>query len=999
MPLSVWTMAPENDFLQVLARAVRDGFPLQASAQRPPLMQWTILVPTRRAARGLQDAFERLADGRAVILPRIKPIGDIDEDFLDDSLPEEGVPDAISKHGEVSLLLNLVNQWAAANPHYAIAQDVIASGAQAFHLTLSLLDLQHQSETEEKGFAALPDVYGLDLAGHRTAILSLLDVLAQDMPQELAAQNLLGPNARRNIMIRLEAKRIRDGKQRGPIIAAGSTGTNPATRDLLLAIAGHPQGAVVLPGLDTELDDNSWAAITPEHPQFALKTLLAQWQVKRQEVGTLGAPPANRARLASLALRPAATTDSWADAIAACITPPSALMEGVTLIEAADRQEEARVIALAFRRHLAEGSGTAALITPDRDLARRVMAEAARWNMAVDDSSGEALSRQRTGALAILLLRLLIQPDDTDALLALLSHPDCTLGWPRADIAEAVQHLEITCIRGMTAGTDFTNLVAMIDAARHQASVDPHVHPVIRHLTAEHWDNLKRLAVQVESLLKPFDHAADTLRGHVDRLSGAIKDLAPEVPPDAPEQARLLEVFESLRQASDAHPRETLARAAHTIIHAISTDVLRRPQIKGVRLAIYGLLEARLVSPDLAILGGLTEKSWPAVPDAGPWLNRPMRETFGLQQPERDIGTTAHDFCQALGHRRVIITWPRKLGGSPAIPSRWIVRLRMVLAALGLPMEQQLDESLPALACALDRPADFKPVSKPRPSPPVDWRPRSFSVTGVEKLVRDSYAIYAKRILELEPLPDLNTELDASLRGSLIHEALNVWARAGRVQTPEQNFQLLLSQGEQVFAPYMHMPEVSKFWWPRFRRMAEEFVQLDATLRAETEATLTEVNAKHEFPIAGVMHKLTARADRIDVQQGRRVTIYDYKSGAVPSGKQVKSGFAPQLPLEAALVQHGAFGGNVPLKVVDAAYVQVGGSAQGVAVKWATSEGGTIEELAAHQFAKLQELLAAYLDPGTAYLPRHNLQNEEEASDYDHLSRYQEWRQVEKNTP
>ena len=450
-----------------------------------------------------------------------------------------------------------------------------------------------------------------------------------------------------------------------------------------------------------------------------------------------------------------------------------------------------------------------------------------------------------------------------------------------------------------------------------------------------------------------------------------------------------------MRQASHFHPEEPFARACHSVAHALATETLRKPLQENARLAIYGLLEARLVSPDLAVLGGLVETSWPAVADGGPWLNRPMRENFGLQQPERDIGTTAHDFCQAFGHKQVVVTWPRKLGGTPAIPSRWIVRLRMVLQALGLEEKRQLNDELPKLARALDRQEAFRPSQRPKPRPPVHMRPKSFSVTAVETLVRDSYAIYAKRILELEPLPELNEEVDASLRGNLIHEALRLWAGMGRATSAQENIDWLLAKGNEVFAPYMHLPEVKRFWWPRFVRMAKDFAERDFDLRADVLTTLTETKAHHEFDVYGVMHKLTARADRIDVQPGRSIAIYDYKSGRIPSPKEIQSGFAPQLVLEAALAMLGGFGENLPMQVQDAAYLGVSGAANEKKHVSVADKDKSVAELASEHFQRFQKLLMRYLDPEVAYLPRHNLQKESGRSDFDHLSRFYEWRQSE----
>lgn len=990
MPLNVWTVAPDQPFLRVLATAVAQGFPLDSGADRPPLSQWTILVPTRRAARALEQAVHDAAPTRATLLPRIRPIGDIDEDALADQALADDVADAISPAGQLHLLLTLVTRWAQANSGLPLAADVLASGSQAFNLALSLQDLLNQMETEEAGFAALAEAMTLDLAGHGAAILGLLHVLATELPEQLATSGLMGPAARRNLMIRREAVRIASGAQRGPVIAAGSTGTNPATRALLMAIAARPDGAVVLPGLDLALDDDAWAAITPEHPQAAMKTMLAGWTLPRAAVRVLGAADGARVELVRLALRPAEAADGWPQAIAAARPQLSAARNGLQLVETKDREEEALTIALRLRQHVAESTTPAALITPDRDLARRVAVELARWNLDIDDSAGEPLSRLGVARLLVLLLDAIAAGFNPPSLLALASLPDCTLGLAPADKARALQIFEITCLRGMPAPDSLADLPRMVAAAHAAQSQERHLHPLVAAVTAEDWALVESLVQRLVAVLAPFQHdPAESLDWHIARLQTALAALAPEAGDDDV-SFRLQEILDGLRAASRWHPVTTLERAQHGLRHHLDRDMVRPLRSGTSQLAIYGLLEARMMEAGLVVLGGLQEGGWPAAAHSGPWFNRPTRQVMGLAQPERDIGLTAHDFTQALAQPQIMVTWPRRVAGEPVLPSRWITRLRAVLEALDVPAARQLDHTLPQLARRLDAPGHFQPRPRPQARPPVALRPRRFSVTEVEKLVRDSYSIHARRVLGLSPLPGLSEDLNMALRGTLIHAALAAWSREIHTVPASESLALLVAKGRAAFAPYMHLPEVARFWWTRFERMARVMVEIEHELAQGRQGVVVETGGAMPFDVAGVEHVLSARADRMDVMADGMVRLVDYKSGAPPSVKQVQSGFAPQLVLEATLVSHGAFPALAGTPgVSDAVYIHVGGGKE--AAKLHSLAEIDVMAQSREQFEHLVRLLTQYQDSGTAYIPRHNLFMEDEATDYDHLSRRLEW--------
>ena len=194
------------------------------------------------------------------------------------------------------------------------------------------------------------------------------------------------------------------------MIAAGSTGSMPATASLLATIAKLPHGAVVLPGLDTDLDESAWDLIgeikdggrvvqapASGHPQLAMHALLRRIGIARDEVTAL-APSGAREKLTSEAMRPSGATEHWAERI------DDAVRDSGARESLGDRGRECRGRSARHRGRAARGGrengNTAALVTPDRALARRVTAALARWNIEADDSGGDALPDTEAGVFA-----------------------------------------------------------------------------------------------------------------------------------------------------------------------------------------------------------------------------------------------------------------------------------------------------------------------------------------------------------------------------------------------------------------------------------------------------------------------------------------------------------------------------------------------------------------------------------------------------------------------
>src|SRR5207244_1112292 len=176
---------------------------------------------------------------------------------------------------------------------------------------------------------------------------------------------------------------------------------------------------------------------------------------------------------------------------------------------------------------------------------------------------------------------------------------------------------------------------------------------------------------------------------------------------------------------------------------AFGDRVVRRPESASAQLHIYGQLEARLTQSDRVILGGLVEGVWPPAPQVDPWLNRPMRHELGLDLPERRIGLSAHDFAQLLGAEDVILSHAAKVGGAPAVASRFLHRLEAVAGEERWKTAKSAGDKYVRYAGAIDHPAEVKPIGQPQPRPARETRPTKLSVTAIEDWLRDPYTIYA----------------------------------------------------------------------------------------------------------------------------------------------------------------------------------------------------------------------------------------------------------------
>jgi ATP-dependent helicase/nuclease subunit B len=985
---NVFTTPASAPFAAILAR----NLIARAGAERDPLAlsNVTLYLPTRRAARTLNEAFARVLGG-AALLPNARPLGDLaEEDFLFDVGADAlTLPPAIPPLRRALLLATLVQEWSGKR------QGERLSFAQAMALSCALANFFDEAETQGCDLAKLDGLVPQAFAQHWTEVRAFLQIVRDEWPKLLAVEGKLNPAARRDLALRSLAKRLQETPPPGLVVAAGSTGSIPATAELLKVIANLPNGLVVLPGLDRKLDQASWSDLDPGHPQYGLKQLLQRMGLDRTAVADFDSAPSLPARemLIRETLRPAPTTDAWRAIAESDDNDIAQGLDGLSLIEAATPGEEAATIGLALRNALETPGRTAALVTPDRKLARRVAAEMSRWGIGIDDSAGVPLANTPPGTFLCLLAEAAAERFAPVPLLALLKHPLAAGRQVPADFRRRVRQLDRDVLRGPRPDPGLAGIERAIAAALDQACRRESEFAIKHMAELAYWFKAVREILQAleDAFANATIYLAEILNAHIScaealaasDAEGGDARLWRESAGEA--AARLVS---ELEEACGDLP--VIEASSYPVVFRTLAEerAVRPPYGKHSRLAILGPLEARLQNFDLTILGGLNEGSWPAAASTDPWLSRPMRAQLGLESPERRIGLAAHDFATLACSPRVVLTRALKADGAPTVASRWVQRLQQLTK--GLSLEKKLSSGTPyaAFAAMRDQP-DGPPqrMPRPRPIPPVDKRPTSLSVTEIETWLRDPYAIYAKYVLRLKPLDPLDAEIGPLQRGSAIHAALENFLRECDKQIPDGAEARLISIADTIFAQ-TNLPKAAlALWKPRFINAARWFVAEERLRRAEVVKSHLESAGTRAFPTAAGEFTLRGRADRIDVLKDGTAAIIDYKSGALPTAKQVRLLLSPQLPLEALIVATGGFADVGKLTASELIYIRFGGGAEPGEIRPTPD----VAELIAKAEANLRARLADYSDPEMPYLPRVMPFRADRAGDYDHLSRVREW--------
>lgn len=1055
---NLFTIPPGVPFLETFAQSLMRGELLTSFNYNPDqphkLARCRIYVPTRRAARALRSEFADQIGHQSVILPDIRALGEVDDDlgfFENAASADLSQDEPISQVQAMLILGDLILAWKKALPKafseqlQSVPLVAPANPSDALWLAAELLSLLEASESEEIDLRKIDYINLQEHAEWWQLTLEFLKIVREYWPERLKEiRRQSNASHQVNLLDRQTQDLITNGHD-GPVIVAGSTGSLPATARLIKAVSMLSQGAVVLPGLDQDMRHEDWsyiyhyaddqkkfapseqltAVVTQGHPQFGLARLLYRIGLRVDDVyqvPKLGAENAERqarGKIITKAMLPSAMTTIWADTAQKNIEQEITAFKNVSLLQAGNDREEAAAIAVAMRLAL-DGSiqshkRNVALVTPDRNLALKVSIELQKFGIKADDSGGVSLSQSQIGTLLMLTLDASLGVPDHAVLASFLKHPYTCFGTEGIVRDKAISVIERTILRGASQNYRPHQLSQALNAYLENLDQQTHVPLWCQNISPDDIQTAISFADKLNSEFRQFyalsgeqDIELDTLLP-VARWTEKTISLLEAITLSGDENyqvwdseagQKLVSLLEEIVSCpADMHVtgREWL----QMLEPLLSGQVVKPKTGSHPQVMIWGALEARLQNVDTIILAGLNEGIWPSTSSNDPFLSRSMKSEIGLEPPERRIGLAAHDFQMGMGAQNVVLSRSKKSNGAPTVASRWVQRLCAVLSVDTVSAIKSRGDDLIAFSNSQTDGATGQIAKRPDPKPASDAQPKSYSFSEISTLRRDPYAVYAKRILRLQPFESFSNEADLRARGTIFHAVLEEFSKLLSDQKPDELELLLAEILERNFASSGLPNEIAILWEDRFSRLIKPFVEWELHHGENVHDRIIEASAKCRLP-GDIEFFITGRADRIDVLDDGTVDIIDFKTGLSPSAKEARSLLDPQLPLEAFAVMQSGFKNIGPSSVRSLKYVRLKPADQLIVDQVEAKptrkepEPYSAEQLgqkAADELSQLlQELYHNKIGFKSRTIPK---MDRDYTGDYNHLARVSEWSVVD----
>lgn len=978
---NLFTIPPTESFSDSFVRTILK----ETEKNRSELTKYLILLPTRRACRVIRDAFLRQTNGTPILLPRLQAIGDIDEGELFFNLNGEDSLDCkppISSMKRQAYLAQIISKL----------PDFSKSPAHNISLANALGQLLDQIYTEDLDISELPSlVDSQKFAAHWQITLDFLKIISEYWPQILNEIGMIDAADRRNILSNKLNDTWISNPPNHPIIAAGTTGSIPSTAKLLKTILTLPNGRIVLPGIDTYMSNNAWDNIDETHPQATLKNLLISLEKDRNDIKIWGCVDDNtetiKEKFISDALIPAKNSDIWQSMKGSEKTKQEIITSLVNthLYECDTSQEEATIISLIIRESLEHKEKITAVVTPDRQLAKRIAVSCERWGIQLDDSAGKNLEQTTIGSFLISSAEVCLNQISPVYLLSFLKHPLNT-GGDFKNFRKHIRLLDKQVLRGLKPDSGFKGIIKKYNKIlddEYQNNPNPINFEFINYL-----ENLFKEFYNLFHNNQPHDFKK-YLTEHIKFIENCSKEEFLWSGEEGEEASKFLS---ELLEASPLLPKVKGSDYLLILKQLMKQKSVRPKYGTHPRLMILGQLEARLINADRVILSSLNEGKWPSDSKHDPWMSRPMRQDFGLPPLERSIGLSAHDFVQGFCKKEVFLTRSKKQDGSPTVPSRWLQRISTLLKAYDISEDIIKKNEFNEYKNQLNLAKNKISIKRPEPTPPINVRPTNISVTSIDTWLKDPYSIYAKYILKIKNIDPLEKEWSHIEKGNLLHKILEKFNKDNKSIITNDCIDKFITIAKDEFE--LNGNEAIKdFWLPKIYKIGKWYINHETSWRKQARPIAFEEKGFIEINKENINFTIFGRVDRIDKLNNGEYVIIDYKSGGSFSAKGIQNGQYTQLPLEGYILKENglkSLNKKIDNNVSNLEYWVLNGSDPAGKIVSLNKESDIKQAIESAEIG-IKSLINVFYNQQTPYYSIPNLDNAPRFNDYEHLARVKEW--------
>jgi ATP-dependent helicase/nuclease subunit B len=895
-------------------------------------------------------------------LPQILPVVEFDENDatfeifkLYNKELESYLPRPIGRLEQKLMLAKLIEE-----------HNKTASITEALDLAEGLINFLATLERDAIPLDKIKELVEEEYAEHWQKIMDILQILSIEWPELLKSKNAVTLIEWQNNILLKQAEFWAKNPPKMQIIAAGLSANSRALIELLKTLATTENSKIVLYGFDRCIDDKSFDKIDELHAQFTFKRLLHECKYNHKSVKDwVKVEESSTSLVLSEAMRTAAIIEH------SIVLNNIKLGNHIAAIKAKNLQEEASLIVSIFKKVLSTSGKNAALVTNDKQLALWVISYLRKLDINLNYSKINDLSGAKVGSFFLLILEAINNKFSAIELLSVLKHPLCRCGIEEEEYKELVSKLEVKVLRGLVNHTGLKGIRNYLVLKDYHELL-----PLIDYLDAVIQEFLN-------IIFTPFISLTELLNKHV-LIVEALAKTATEEGKDillksegGKEFAEFVENLSSFGDNIKVLKPSLYSNLLKNFLKGYSYNI---PGNNELPISILTPSEARFCKFDVVIIGGLNEGSWPREMDTNPFLTRSMLKKIGSSTSEERIGVAAHDFYCLSHAEEVIVTRAEKIDGAQTIPSRFLLKLSNVCNKIGYELEVSKQKYLTTSEIIKEQ---YSPIEPPNPKPKVEYRPRSLSVTQIEKLVKDPYSIYAHSILNLKPLKPLDARFGVAEFGEFIHRVLESW-----VGEKELNEQELIELGKIILKQMLVPNEIQNLWWPRFENIIK-WIILELSARPISPLKIyNEVKGQMVLNAKYAPFALIAKADRIEFNLDNTITIIDYKTGGLPSDKDIASGDSLQMILEALIALNAGFKGLKPQAIKDLIYIQLTGGDPAGEIRPIKVD---LDELIDKVQLWLETLINEFDKQENGYMAVPDPDNIPRFGDYYHLARLQEW--------